>query len=452
MKTHTLRGRLLRTLALSLLLVFGALLLLLVLGIRSASEQQMLVHLAHDGGAVIEAMEFDAHGNPHLNMRSVEPVYQQPRSGSYFEVLIDGQSFVRSLSLDGMALARPDLAGATIVDFRALGPAQQQLVVLALTRPVQGHAISVFVAEETSTTNSEIRRLSGWALLVLVLLLPAALWLQALAVRRALQPLQALREELREVAAEQHTQITGEVPLEIKPLVDEINRLLVLLQMRMHHSRTALGNLAHALKTPLAVLVRAAEQPEVPEHIARQLDEQASAIRMRLERELRRARLAGPAAPGAGAHFNPATELPGLVQVLRSIHRNKPIKLDVDACDKLLPLDREDMLELVGNLADNACKWARARVRIDAQVTPEGAFELCVADDGPGCNESEAQAIVGRGTRLDESVAGHGLGLAIVRDIVNLYGGRLRIAADEAYGGMGVRVTLPLHASSVWPG
>ncbi|HEY8048116.1 MAG TPA: ATP-binding protein [Ramlibacter sp.] len=447
MKLRTLRARLLRTLTIALVIVFLALWLLLVVGIRRVSERQMVMHLDHDADAVMVAMQFDGPDTPRLDTHGIEPVYEERASGHYYEVRLGGRDFARSPSLAGQGLAAETPAAGTRADYRADGPAGQRLIVLAKSELRGGSTVTVYVAEEIGDVTKDIERLSALAFGLFVLVLPGALVLQGLAVRKALAPLDALQLELREVGAGRHTRIEGEVPLEIKPLVDELNRLLALLQRRLNQSRTAVGNLAHALKTPLAVLFRTAEDPALPGPARAGLEEQANIIRERVERELRRARVAGPAAGGAGAMFRPRTELDLLVRVLRRVYSARVLSIEVDAGDELLPLDREDMLELVGNLADNACKWAHSRVAIRVRPTRE-ELRIAVADDGPGCSEADAGAILQRGVRLDEAAPGHGLGLAIVKDIAEFYRGSLAITRDPQLGGMRVEVALPMPATS----
>ena len=193
--------------------------------------------------------------------------------------------------------------------------------------------------------------------------------------------------------------------------------------------------------------MQAGEAPGVPEALRQTLREQASAIHERVERELRRARLAGPGGQGAGARFNPGVELPALVRMLKSVHHDKPLAIAARGESRITPFDREDMLELLGNLADNACKWARAQVsiRVSEQVGPGDVarLDIVVADDGPGCPDDSLASLVQRGVRLDETRSGHGLGLTIVRDIVDLHGGRLLFARSPQLGGLEVRVELP---------
>ena len=411
----------------------------------------MLAHLDHDSGALQATLEFDAAGRPRLDTHGIEPVYQQLHSGHYFVIRVDNAHSLHSASLGGFALPTAPIRVGEKFDYHAQGPAGQPVLVFARSEKVAGHELTLFVAEDLSETNREIWQLSLASLAIFIPLLGAAVWMQRLAVQRALQPLAGVRDQLREVGAGKNAQISGDVPQEIKPLVDEVNRLLVLLQRRLNQSRTALGNLAHALKTPLAVLFRSAEDPAAPPQVQQVLREQAGAIRDRVERELRRARLAGTPGAGAGAYFNPTSDLPVLTRVLAGVYREKEIDFNLSMPDILLPFDREDMLELIGNLADNACKWAAARVAIaiTAPVTGGDAqLGITVADDGPGCSPEEMQEILKRGVRLDEAKAGHGLGLNIATDIVDFYGGRLDVDRDPQLGGLRVSITLAQPSSA----
>jgi signal transduction histidine kinase len=174
------------------------------------------------------------------------------------------------------------------------------------------------------------------------------------------------------------------------------------------------------------------------------LREQLAQIQQRLGRELGRARLAGEALPGA--HFDCAQELPGLFNTLAMIH-DRGLDLDWEAPEGLrLPWDREDLLELLGNLLDNACKWAETQVNLTIRGG-EGGYSLTVDDDGPGIAEDKREEVIGRGARLDEQVAGHGLGLGIVRDIVESWNGSLSLQ-QSPLGGLRVRIELPATTPS----
>ncbi|WP_259332762.1 ATP-binding protein, partial [Pseudomonas sp. FW305-17] len=233
----------------------------------------------------------------------------------------------------------------------------------------------------------------------------------------------------------------AEVPSELQPLVDQINHLLTHTEDSLRRSRNALGNLGHALKTPLAVLISlaASERLQALPEVRAQMREQLEQIQQRLARELNRARLAGDALPGA--QFDCDAELPGLLATLGMIH-GEGLLLERDAPPGLLlPWDREDLLELLGNLLDNACKWADSEVRLGIAPTTEG-YQLMVDDDGPGIPEAQRLQVLERGSRLDEQVDGHGLGLGIVRDIVEAWGGRIALL-ESPLGGLRVSIELP---------
>ena len=176
--------------------------------------------------------------------------------------------------------------------------------------------------------------------------------------------------------------------------------------------------------------------PSVKERLVRQVD----TIRVLMERELKRARLAGGGVWGRS--FDPATEIPPLLDALKSIYRDKRLEIDSRIpAGMLFPVDRQDMLELLGNLLDNACKWAHRCVLLT--VEQASGLSMVVEDDGPGCPAEELEQLAQRGVRIDESASGHGLGLAIVRDVVENYGGSLRFGRSAELGGFMVRVWLP---------
>lgn len=262
---------------------------------------------------------------------------------------------------------------------------------------------------------------------------------QGAVIRRTFRRLDHIRTELLALEGGLIGQLNEAVPAEIHPIVTEFNRLLSLMQERLERSRQALGNLAHALKGPLNLLVQYLDQqPDTPDsHQARQ---QAERLRQLTERELKRARLAGQG--NSTRRFDPRVELPVLVDVLKRLHHTQAceIRYHIDPAITRFA-DREDMLELVGNLLDNACKWATQRVRCDIHLQGN-RVQIIIADDGTGCTPETLQQIAGRGVRLDESVEGYGLGLAICQDIVKLYGGTLTFTQSPTLGGLQVNVLL----------
>ncbi|GAB1616552.1 sensor histidine kinase [Pseudomonas sp. SWRI100] len=376
-----------------------------------------------------------------LDERRISAAYQRPFSGYYFRIDFDNGTW-RSRSLWDLDMPKPAAPGLS--DSHELGPEGQQLLALRADYRRLGQDISISVAQDYSPVREGFRRMQqiglGMGLVALILVLV----LQRVTVKRSLRPLERARQQIAQLQQGQRSQLDAEVPVELAPLVGQINHLLSHTEDSLRRSRNALGNLGHALKTPLAVLLSLASSarleglPDVREQMRAQLEH----IQQRLARELNRARLAGDALPGA--QFDCDAELPGLLSTLGMIH-GEGLLLERDVPPGLLlPWDREDVLELLGNLLDNACKWADCEVRLGIAPS-DGGYRLWVDDDGPGIPESQRLQVLERGSRLDEQVDGHGLGLGIVRDIVEAWGGQLALL-QSPLGGLRVSIDLPRRA------
>lgn len=394
-------------------------------GLRNDSEN-LLVALVRGPGGV------------QLDEQRLSPAYQRPFSGHYFRIDF-GDNHWRSRSLWDQEL--PQLPQAGLKGNLQLGPEGQQLLVLRSDYKRFGQSISISVAQDYTPVRESFRLMRQVGLVLGLAALLLILILQRVTVRRALRPLETAREQIAQLQQGQRSQLDTQVPAELEPLVAQINHLLAHTEDSLKRSRNALGNLGHALKTPLAVLlsVASSEQLKDQPQLAKLLREQLQQVQQRLNRELNRARLAGETLPGA--LFDCDSELPGLLATLNMIH-GEHLELSYQVRPGLqLPWDREDLLELLGNLLDNACKWADAEVRLSVEQTPE-CFQLIVEDDGPGIPESQRDQVFSRGTRLDEQTAGHGLGLGIVRDIVDVWGGTLQLQ-ESPLGGLKVLIELP---------
>lgn len=373
-----------------------------------------------------------------LDERRISAAYQRPFSGYYFRIDFD-QGTWRSRSLWDLDMPKPTKPG--LDDGHELGPEGQQLLAYRGDYRRLGQDISISVAQDYSPVREGFRRMQQIGLGMGLVALLLVLVLQRITVTRSLRPLERARQQIAQLQQGQRSQLDAQVPSELQPLVDQINHLLNHTEDSLRRSRNALGNLGHALKTPLAVLLSlaASERLQALPEVRGQMREQLQQIQQRLARELNRARLAGDALPGA--QFDCDAELPGLLATLGMIH-GEGLLLERDVPPGLLlPWDREDLLELLGNLLDNACKWADSEVRVGMAATPEG-YRLWVDDDGPGIPESQRLQVLERGSRLDEQVDGHGLGLGIVRDIVDAWGGRIALL-ESPQGGLRVSIELP---------
>ncbi|MFH6568874.1 MULTISPECIES: ATP-binding protein [Pseudomonas] len=373
-----------------------------------------------------------------LDERRVSPAYQRPFSGHYFSIEF-GDTHWRSRSLWDAQLPRLSQPGLDSV--LQPGPEGQMLLVLRSDYRRLGQVVSISVAQDYTPIRDSFKQVQRIGLGIGVLALIIVLLLQRITVRRALRPLETARKQIAQLQSGQRSQLDAQVPLELEPLVTQVNHLLAHTEDNLKRSRNALGNLGHALKTPLAVLVSLANDPRLAAYpqIQKTLREQLEQIQQRMSRELNRARLAGDALPGA--QFDADAELPGLLSTLGMIHGDH-LELILKASPGIhLPWDREDMLELLGNLLDNACKWADSQVELSVSQMPSG-FLIEVQDDGPGIPATERDQVFSRGTRLDEQTSGHGLGLGIVRDIVDAWGGEMQLDTGTL-GGLLVRIKLP---------
>ncbi|MCX7089499.1 MAG: sensor histidine kinase [Methylococcales bacterium] len=439
----SLRQRLSRGLGSILCIVFILHWLMADWVIRSVAEKQMATRLTEDGFSLMETLASDDNGQVSFNGFRISSVYNRAFSGHYYVVQVDGKP-TSSPSLQNQPLTLTPIGPNQAMLYHLdNGPQHQPLLVLGQCVVKFGHKIVISVAEDLSAVDHDITAIRFAYFNLTLIILLCAIALQRYDVKRSLRPLSTVGRELEHITTGHQQQITVEVPTEIKPLVTEVNRLLALVVRRLQQSRTAIGNLAHALKPPLAMLFRIAEHPifkEYPE-LRQQLQTQTDTMHRCIERELKRARIAGNSQ--ASIAFNPSVELMSLSQLLKNIYAEKQIAINVIAPDVLVHFDREDMLGIIGNLLDNACKWANHHINVE--ISFSNTLNISVEDDGPGCDALDAQNLTQRGLRLDESIQGHGLGLAIVLDIAEVYEGVLEIGRSKALGGFLATVRLPLN-------
>lgn len=421
----------------SVLVVVGLAMAQLSLWLFEAGLQRYLESgLRNESEIVLMALERGPSGLQ-LNSQHISPAYGRPLSGHYFRIDFAEEHW-RSRSLWDLEMPIPEAPGPSTK--LRLGPEGQRLLVLRSEYRRFGQTLSITVAQDYTPVQASFQRMrqiglaTGLGALVLILLL------QRLTVKRALRPLERARQQIHQLQQGQRSQLDSQVPVELEPLVEQVNQLLAHTEDSLKRSRNALGNLGHALKTPLAVLLSLAASDRLNAHpqLRTTLREQAQQIQHRLERELNRARLSGDALPSSAFDCN--TELPGLMATLGMIHGNHLQLRHEVAEDLLLPWDREDLLELLGNLLDNACKFADSEVCLSIDAYP-GHYELLIDDDGPGIAAAARDEVLQRGARLDEQVEGHGLGLGIVRDIVEAWGGQLQLR-ESPLGGLRVSVRL----------
>ena len=262
-------------------------------------------------------------------------------------------------------------------------------------------------------------------------------------VRHGLSPFTELRERLAAVHQGKDRRVEGRYPSEVQPLVDDLNALLEHRDQTVRRAIAKAGDLAHTLKTPLAVLAHEADVADKAgqDELAAVMRQQIERMRRHMDYHLAHARAAA-AGTAAGSRCSVLASAEGLARTLLRLHagRGVAIQVDVDA-GHVVRGEREDLDEMLGNILDNACKWARSQVSI-ASAVDGSSVVITVDDDGPGLDASMREAVLLRGVRADEVSPGSGLGLAIVRDLVELYGGAVALSSSRL-GGLSVRLQLP---------
>ena len=300
------------------------------------------------------------------------------------------------------------------------------------------------VAERLDEHQAQIRQfrrgLFGWLAAATVLLLVV----QALILRWGLAPLRRVAQDLSEMEAGRAQALSGRYPTELQPLIDNLNALLADARAHLQRYRDTLGNLAHSLKTPLAVLRSSVESKVPVEELRTVTQEQLQNMSEIVEYQLQRAAAAGRTALSAPLPAAPAAHK--IIAALEKVYAAKSLHVEIAITpDVMFRGDAGDLLEILGNVADNAFKWARSRVRVQAQNQAAGEsgprFMLRIEDDGPGIPDDQVQRVRARGARADVAIPGHGLGLAVVQEFAELYGGELVIARSPL-GGAAVEVRL----------
>ena len=436
----SLRRRLLTAAALWIALALGVVGLLLVLLFRHHVEQELAARAQTQLDALTSGLAVaPANARVALATEPPDPAFRQPLSGWYWLVSVDGETRLRSRSWwDHAPPALPPRPPSRIaVD----GPAGQQLLLWTRTVELAGADVPMVVA-----VGADASRLQGLtrsfavtvsaALAALALALWAAAWLQ---VRLGLAPLARLRAALQQLRQGQATRLPGTHPAEVQPLVDELHAVLDDKQQLLDQARQQAGNLAHGLKTPLAVIGNLAQR--MPGEDGELLRQQLERMGRQIDWQLMRARAAASARRTVPTPVLPA--LDELRRVLLRLHAERGLQLQLPRESQApgVAVEPEALKEMLGNLLDNACKWARGRVRVGLSV--EGTrVRIEVDDDGPGIALGQRALALQRGQRLDERQSGSGLGLAIVDELARLHGGTLELA-DADLGGLRAVLWLP---------
>ncbi len=372
-------------------------------------------------------------------------------SGKYWQLAertgkVELRPLARSRSLwdsdlDGPADPARLSMGSTIF-YDSRGPLGEPLRVVAMTRSLPGRTQPVvfMAAEDRTLLDRDVQGFMIRTAILLAVLGAALLAAVILQVRIGLRPVFELRREVADLRKGRAERVVARYPAELEPLAQELNALVAHNQEVIERQRTHVGNLAHALKTPLSVMLAEASVSKGP--LADLVGRQAHAMRLQVDHHLRRARAAARA-QGSRDRTLIAPALEELARTLEKIFEPRGIVIDWRADDDLaFQGERQDFLEVAGNVLENACKWCRRGVWASAEPVSPEVLRLKVEDDGPGLPEEQRGEVLERGARLDESAPGSGLGLSIVDELVRAYRGTITFGRS-AHGGLEVVIDLP---------
>lgn len=436
----SLKARLSWGLVLSLLVIFACQFLIASYAISRLTEDQLKDRLQHESETLLSAINFNASGQITLDNQRMGPVYQRTFSGRYYIIQTERQLKI-SRSLWDAELNIDALKPGQEKILKLIGPEKQPLFVVLRGYQKQNHPLTIAIAENVAPLNENINHFHMTYAFISFIGLLLLLFAQRLIMLSALKPLQKVQENIVKLGRGESSHLRVEGPEEVRPLIEEINRLLTSMDRKYHRSRESLGNLAHALKTRLTLINQVAENPAFKDNLGFKsaIYESTSVMNQIIERELKRARLMGNVRPGR------KVELSGiineLVTTLQQIYAQKGVTISIgEMADLDFFGDKEDLIEVLGNLLDNACKWCNKRVTLNV-IGGEGVTFI-IEDDGAGASVSDLELLTKRGFRADESKPGSGLGLAIVNDIVESYGGSISFAKSATLGGLLVKVKL----------
>ncbi|MEO5340592.1 MAG: ATP-binding protein [Magnetococcus sp. MYC-9] len=443
---YSIRHRLTLTITLSLTIM-----LLLFWGVVSRAIQELTANYLEtrmdlEISSILAELSLDDTDTIGLDDKRVDALFHFAFSGYYYQITLQGQGapqLLRSPSLGSFTLTLPSLPTGNKARIFTKGPRDENLLTLLRSIPLREKKLTVAVAEDLTPIEKSINDFQLlYSMISLAFLLLLGL-IHVIAVHRAMRPLQQIQHDVAQLEMGQISRLRDDVPEELKRVVGQINRLLLRMEQRLVRSRSIITNLSHAMKTPIATLTQLIQHPALDAEVGvrADLDNRLLLLNELIEQQLRRARLADQ--PLSGALFCPEHSLGALIRTLKNINFQKNVDVELDVSPGLsLPFDHEEMMEMLGNLLDNAFKWARTKISVTFEELAMHTH-IWVEDDGPGVKPEEMEYLTQRGVRCDETTPGHGLGLAIVREIVDHYSGSMQFGRSSTLGGFRVQLTLP---------
>lgn len=391
-------------------------------------HEELEVHIKELAGLARETPS----GRPYLDRPLSDPRYQVPLSGFYWQITVDGQPPLRSQSMTKGHLDMGVAQSAVVQHDLRAGPTGIAITYGFRQRLPDGRGVHFVIATDYRLLEDVIANFTRELVVWLGILALALIGMGALIVTFGFRPLDRLARAIARLRRGKADRLHGDYPTEISPLVDDLNAFIAHNARVVERGRIEAGNLAHALRTPLAVILDEAEQ------LAGQEETKASADvllhhaqQMARQIQLRTVRARFAAVGGVPGSFSRLAEvLPPIVLAMRRLHPHIQFRMpDVIPDAAILPIDPVDLTELLSNLLDNAGKWAEAGVDVD--IAWSDSWKVTVRDDGPGLTQDEISQVFGAGIRLDEEKPGTGLGLAISRDIAESYGFALSLTPQS---------------------
>lgn len=382
-----------------------------------------------------------------------DPRFETPLSGQYWVIVAVGDDGAYSDDIrprsvwDGEPPLPAELASAALAEPGAVirgndtdGPAGEpiRIAVQSITIPNRQNPILLVAASDVTQSNAGADQLRTTLIIAMITLASGTLLAMALGLRYALRPLDRIQSDISDIREGRQASLADDYPQEVQPLSTELNKLLEHNRSVVSRARTHVGNLAHALKTPLAVLRNEAKGDTQLDDVVRR---QTESMHANVEHYLRRAQAAARA-EALGVRTQVLEAADGISRVMNKLFAREDKKVTVDIpADIYVRTEQQDLEEILGNLLDNACKWTRRDVHVSASADDDGMIQIHIDDDGPGLSPDEREQAVKRGIRLDETAPGTGLGLSIVADIAGMNGGSL-VLDQSPLGGLRASVRL----------
>ncbi|NOT40549.1 MAG: sensor histidine kinase [Alphaproteobacteria bacterium] len=424
---------------------------------RESAERGLDNRLVADLESVIAVTELDCEGTIVMPRPLAAERFFNPFSGWYWQISAAGtpaKPLKKSPSLADQALKSEPRATSSVRMGYITGPKQQQLRLaerdISFPGPdetedgkpcIGGNAkFRIMVAADLQDVEADIASFTNTLFWSIVILGAGLIGATIFQVQWGLAPLDQVSKSLANIRAGRADKLEGPFPAEIEPLAEELNALVAHNAEVVSRARTHVGNLAHFLKTPLSVLANEVQGATGP--LAETVARQVQTMRRQVDHYLARARTVA-SAQVIGARTEVAPVISDLARALNKIYSSRGIHVEKHCPEGMyFRGDRSDFEEMVGNLLDNACKWADGEVTVTVATSKPGRLSVLVVDDGPGLTDEQKKRVIERGERLDESKPGSGLGLGIVKEIAELYGGQLTLGRAQA-GGLSAELDLP---------